>query len=177
MQALAAVHEQLLGTGLARSIAFNQYLAKLCDTLRRVQPGAVELVPADPGAVTVDLDTATAMGIAVTELISNSYKHAFPDGKGKIELALDYQGTAPVLIVQDNGVGTTRRRPTKRRAGPGAAVGRAGRRLNPDSPDETGTRCEIVLPLAKKPPVTGSWRGVKSRSSPREMAGSPFRSR
>jgi two-component sensor histidine kinase len=84
VQALAGVYDHLLGTGLARSIAFNQYLEKLCETLRRFQPGAVELVHQPTASVMVDLDTATAMGIAITELITNSYKHAFPGGKGKI---------------------------------------------------------------------------------------------
>ena len=150
MQALAGVYDHLLGTGLARSIAFNQYLEKLCETLRRFQPGAVELVHQPTASVMVDLDTATAMGIAITELITNSYKHAFPGGKGKIEVALDYQGKAPMLIVQDNGVGIDPAQQSKR-----SGLGLVRRLVEQVSAPievrrtEEGTRCEIILPLAK----------------------------
>lgn len=150
VQALAGVYDHLLGSGLARNIAFDQYLEKLCETLRRFQPGAVELVHQPLVSVMVDLDTATAMGIAITELITNSYKHAFPGGRGKIEVALDYQGEAPVLTVQDNGVGIDPVQPTKRNG-----LGLVRRLVEQISASievrrtQKGTCCEIVLPLAK----------------------------
>jgi two-component sensor histidine kinase len=147
VQALATVYDHLLGTGLARNIAFDLYLEKLCDNLRRFQPGTVRLIQHPAASVMVDLDTATAMGIAITELITNSYNHAFPDGKGTIEVALDYQGEVPVLIVQDNGIGIDPARPTKRNG-----LGLVQRLAEQVSASveirrtQEGTRCEIVLP-------------------------------
>ena len=77
-------------------------------------------------------------------------QHAFPGGKGKIEVALDYQGEAPVLIVQDNGVGIDPAQQNKR-----SGLGLVRRLVEQISASievrrtQEGTRCEIVLPLAK----------------------------
>ena len=38
----------------------------------------------DSEALVLDLDVVTALGIVVTELVTNSYDHAFPAGKGAI---------------------------------------------------------------------------------------------
>jgi two-component sensor histidine kinase len=62
---------------------------------------SVRAIPLDVG-----LDFAIPLGLLVTELVTNSLKHAFPDGKGKIEVVLDRRedGTM-VLVVSDNGTG------------------------------------------------------------------------
>ena len=49
----------------------------------------------------VPLEFVTALGIAVTELISNSYRHAFPDHEGAITVTLarsDNASTATLTI-------------------------------------------------------------------------------
>jgi two-component sensor histidine kinase len=54
-----------------------------------------------------DLDTVTALGLVVAELIANSYHHAFPDGTGKITVSLargDRDKNA-TLVFSDDGVG------------------------------------------------------------------------
>jgi two-component sensor histidine kinase len=150
VQALATVYDHLLGTGMARSLAFDQYLIKLCDTLRSVQTSQIALIDRILAPATVDLDTATAMGLAVTELITNAYKHAFPDGKGTIEVVLDKHEQGPLLTVQDDGVGidTSDTSKLSRRNGIGLVQRLAEqvdaaieiRRL------ERGTRCDIRLP-------------------------------
>jgi len=61
----------------------------------------------DAGSMMVPLESVTALGIALTELISNSYRHAFPDHEGAITVTLarsDDASTA-TLTIQDNGVG------------------------------------------------------------------------
>ena len=52
----------------------------MCETLRKFRTGSVQLIDRPMPSVMVDLDTATAIGLAVTELITNSYRHAFPSG-------------------------------------------------------------------------------------------------
>jgi len=54
----------------------------------------------------VGLDFAIPLGLLVTELVTNSLKHAFPDGKGRIEVVLERRADGTmVLIVSDNGTG------------------------------------------------------------------------
>jgi two-component sensor histidine kinase len=45
------------------------------------------------------------MGLIVNELVSNSIKHAFPDGNGNINVKLEYNGELYILTVSDNGIG------------------------------------------------------------------------
>jgi len=55
----------------------------------------------------MNLDIATPCGLIVTELVSNSLKHAFPaERKGDIliKLTSDNKGMF-ILVVQDNGIG------------------------------------------------------------------------
>jgi two-component sensor histidine kinase len=55
----------------------------------------------------VDLDTATALGMAAAELVTNCYDHAFPDGKrGTIDVSLSAsESGGGVLVIKDNGIG------------------------------------------------------------------------
>ena len=87
---LAQVYEHLLGTGMTRTIDFGGYLSSLCasfEALEYVQHPKIALTcHSEP--VILDLDTVTAMGLVVSELIANSYAHAFPDGTGSINVSL-----------------------------------------------------------------------------------------
>jgi two-component sensor histidine kinase len=65
----------------------------------------------------IDLDTATALGLVVAELISNSYLHAFPEKGGTIRvslLAVNSDGDATIKFV-DDGVGFVDAGSSKRR--------------------------------------------------------------
>ncbi|MCF7913591.1 MAG: PAS domain S-box protein [Spirochaetaceae bacterium] len=57
--------------------------------------------------IPVLIDIAVPVGLVVTELISNAFKHAFPNGrKGIIEVKLFFvDNMVPVLEIGDNGVG------------------------------------------------------------------------
>ena len=60
----------------------------------------------------------TALGIVVAELVTNSFDHAFPDGKGstnvsvKVGAGVDDMAT---IVVSDNGIGFAPQIETKRR--------------------------------------------------------------
>jgi two-component sensor histidine kinase len=60
--------------------------------------------------ISVSLDIAMPVGLVVSELIANSLKHAFPEKRaGIIRIALNrLPGGQLELLVQDNGVGTTK---------------------------------------------------------------------
>jgi PAS domain S-box-containing protein len=55
----------------------------------------------------LNVDTAIPCGLIINELVSNSLKHAFPDGKkGEIKISMHPLNTNEVeLVVSDNGVG------------------------------------------------------------------------
>jgi two-component sensor histidine kinase/CheY-like chemotaxis protein len=106
---LAEVYDHLLGTGLSRTIDLGKYLASLCSSFEALQ------APEHPNvrltchceAVTLELDDVTALGIVISELIANSYGHAFPCGTGAISvsLLLGQSGDDATIVFSDDGVG------------------------------------------------------------------------
>ena len=106
---LAKVYDHLLGAGLTRTIEFGSYLASLCESFKDMEnPNHHNIALScvwEP--LMLDLDTATALGLIVAELLSNSYRHAFPNGTGTISVALRVisAGAGATIAVIDNGVG------------------------------------------------------------------------
>lgn len=106
---LSKVYDHLLGTGLTRTIDFGGYLKSLCNGFRELEDEHhrdVELTCV-AAVLMLELDSATALGLVVTELLSNSYLHAFPGGKGKINvtLVLGKTGKDAKISLVDDGVG------------------------------------------------------------------------
>lgn len=115
---LSEVYEQLLGTGLDRTIDLGEYMRSLCGRLPGLQGnggGGIALV-CRAEALLVDLDTVTALGMAVAEIVSNSFEHAFPDGIGTVSVVLvrSADGRDGVLTVADDGVGFVEKPGSKR---------------------------------------------------------------
>jgi len=107
--ALAKVYDHLLGIGLSHTVDFAAYADLLCRGLPDMQAvgmGSVVLT-CDVAPMEVDLATTTALGLVVTELVSNSYEHAFPEGVGNIALAGGPAARSGwgELTVTDDGVG------------------------------------------------------------------------
>ena len=108
VQAMALVHEKLYQAGNLAAIDLPDYTA---DLLRRLgestdasQRGITLSPRIDP--IIAALQEAVPFGLLVTELVTNSLKHAFPaGGRGNIEVALRQTAQGSLLVVQDNGVG------------------------------------------------------------------------
>jgi len=106
LYALGLVHQQLMGSSNLKTFDVSPFLKELSENIMEGIGGrdislSVRAIPLD-----VDLDFAIPLGLLVTELVTNSLKHAFPDGKGKIDVALNRlpDGTL-ALIVSDDGAG------------------------------------------------------------------------
>jgi len=106
---LAQVYDHLLGTGLRRTIDFSNYLTSLCESFQILETVAHPEVglTCHCESVMLDLDTVTALGLVVAELIANSYRHAFPDGTGMItvSLVLGNPDEYATLVFSDDGAG------------------------------------------------------------------------
>jgi two-component sensor histidine kinase len=106
---LAEVYEQLLGTGLGTKVDLGAYLAALCESMPRLQDNQLKgiRIVCETETITVGLDTVTAIGMVVAELVANSYDHAFPNGAGVVTVKLSRVPTAEaaILTVSDTGIG------------------------------------------------------------------------
>jgi two-component sensor histidine kinase len=124
--ALGLVHQQLMGSADLKTFDVVPFLDELSRNI--MEGGGTGGVTIDVRACTlqVGLDFAVPLGLVVTELVTNSLKHAFPDGVGSISVTLKQEPQpqpagqedagldhaaqpgrrdALVLIVSDNGIG------------------------------------------------------------------------
>jgi two-component sensor histidine kinase len=106
---LSIVYDHLLGIGLSRTVEFGGYLSSLCSSFESLQrcehPNIV--LRCQHEAVVLDLDTVIPLGLIISELISNSYAHAFPERPGIISVSLscNKSGEQATLTYSDDGAG------------------------------------------------------------------------
>lgn len=86
-------------------VALKSYLTAVCEQLEEaICPEDVHIF-VDIEEAEIDSQRALYLGLIVNELVTNSVKHAFPEGKGKIRVALRQADGMLVLTVADDGCG------------------------------------------------------------------------
>lgn len=108
VRSMALVHEKFYQAEELSEINFNEYLEKLCHYLFQSygdKTDRIELtVTGDK--VGLDMDTAMPCGLLVNEIVSNSYKYAFPGNmKGFINISLSRVPGKVGLKIHDSGIG------------------------------------------------------------------------
>jgi two-component sensor histidine kinase len=116
---LAQVYDHLLGREMSRTTDFGGYLKSLCANLLEIQdsPSGAVTLTCTSDTIFLDLNSVTALGLIVTELLANSFDHAFPDGVGKIAVTVRAAGDhseMATLIVRDDGPGFIMKSESKR---------------------------------------------------------------
>ena len=115
---LAQVYDHLLGTEMTRTTDFGSYVKSLCLNLAEIQavPDGSVTLDCECDAIVLDLDVVTALGIVLAEVVTNSYDHAFPDGKrGSIIVSVRRSGDdAATMTISDDGAGFLARAENKR---------------------------------------------------------------
>jgi two-component sensor histidine kinase len=109
VRSMALVHERLYKSTNLAQVDFGEYLQSLARSLfhsYRADSNRIRLA-VDVHGIHLPIDTAIPCGLAVSELLSNCLKYAFPDGRsGAIHVELAPQDDrALVLSVRDDGVG------------------------------------------------------------------------
>jgi PAS domain S-box-containing protein len=88
---MAIIHEELYRSRNNETLDFSEYLQKLTADLLRsytIRKGDIKM-QLDIEEIFLGMDTAVPLGIIINELVSNSLKHAFPQGrKGEIRIKL-----------------------------------------------------------------------------------------
>ena len=106
--AIANLHRSLLTSEDVRTVDLATYLTALVDELRQ----SIEAEDRTPTLVVdavnarITTDKAVAIGMIVTELMTNAVKYAYPEEVGEVRLRLERNaGGGLVLAVEDDGVG------------------------------------------------------------------------
>lgn len=157
--AIAQIHRRLYTSEDVSSVEMSAYLSGLAAELEAAMsaagdgtggPAPRHRLSLDVAPVRVPTDRAVALGVVVTELVTNAFKYAYPGGAaGDIRVRLAEEAGALRLAVEDDGVGM----PTDgaaRGSGLGMRVVRAMletlRASLAIDPDHAGTRAVILMP-------------------------------
>ncbi|HYO80625.1 MAG TPA: PAS domain S-box protein [Bryobacteraceae bacterium] len=106
VRSIGEIHELLYRSPDLARVDFGEYLEKLGNNLRDFygEPERVRLNTASE--VNLPLAQAIPCGLIVNELVTNSFKHAFPNGRsGRVDVFLKCERGKCVLQVSDDGVG------------------------------------------------------------------------
>ena len=109
VKSMAIIHEKLYQTRDFAKIDIKDYVSNLTLSLFKAYNINVKMVEVDVeiSNISLDVDTAIPCGLIINELVSNSLKYAFSDGrKGKMIVKLLPVGDDRLqLTVSDNGIG------------------------------------------------------------------------
>jgi PAS domain S-box-containing protein len=117
--ALSLVHQQLMGSADLETFDISPFLHELSSHLVEGAGQGDIALSVEAAPLKVGLDFAIPLGLLVTELVTNSMKHAFADRAGRITVALEPAGPGEVVLrVTDDGRGYDPAAP-----GPSTSVG------------------------------------------------------
>jgi two-component sensor histidine kinase len=156
VQSIGLVHRVLYQANEAERVALGAYLKELCASLAEgygaPERGIAVAVEGDPGAA-LELERAIPIALTVNEIVTNAFKHAFPDGRrGRIAVTVQQEEGDILIDIADDGIGL----PPGARPGTGSELidtllRQAGATATPATPP-TGTRLTLRLPAHPVPP-------------------------
>jgi two-component sensor histidine kinase len=104
---MALIHESLYSSSDLAHIDFKVYLKSLIGGIVDTYKRNDVIVSVDMESIALDVTVGIPCGLLVNELVSNSLKYAFPEGRnGTIRVGIYRNGEGNnVLFVEDNGIG------------------------------------------------------------------------
>ncbi|MEI6876493.1 MAG: sensor histidine kinase, partial [Spirochaetota bacterium] len=109
IRTMALVHEKLYRSPDLSHILFDDYLRELVALLAEGLPADGIRFEFDLESVELSVDQALPLGLVIYELLVNSLRHAFPEGRGRVGLGLHPLRDGRIgrleLIVWDDGIG------------------------------------------------------------------------
>lgn len=104
VEAIALIHQNLYNNNTGNQVDFNAYLSDLIDSQKIIQSNIQCVIHSSN--IILDLDTSVPLGLIISELMTNSVKHAFKDiALPKIEINIEKSDKQYALVYKDNGVG------------------------------------------------------------------------
>ena len=109
ISSMAAIHEKLYETDDLAAVPLGDYIRDVGNriiTEFEMEEGQVVFEVREETPVHVDIGTGIPIGLIMNELITNSIKHAFPDGRrGRIGISIILDNNMCTIRYSDNGKG------------------------------------------------------------------------
>lgn len=106
LRSLSMVHHSMYASNDFSNVNLTEYVEKLCNYFNDLSDNNRVKVVYNLEKVIVSIDCAITLGLIVNELITNSYKHAFPDNrKGSIKIDLKEVDGVVLFSIEDDGIG------------------------------------------------------------------------
>lgn len=107
IESMALLHQMLYNSTDFGRVDMQEYLHNLLANLSNSFGQGLQIkLEENVAQVNVGIDKAISLGLIITELVTNSYKHAFASNKGCIGISLSALSSNNYkLVVEDNGIG------------------------------------------------------------------------
>jgi len=107
VKVMGRVHARLRAGDQEALVHSEQFFGELCNDLKAsLAPDHPVSIECKADSLPMCMDQATSLGLIVNELVTNSIKHAFPNGRsGRIRVAFEVLKVELRLCVEDDGVG------------------------------------------------------------------------
>jgi two-component sensor histidine kinase len=148
IHALGLVHQQLMGSSDLETFDIAPFLRELSANLLSASGKEGVTIEVSARAHLVNLDFAISVGLIVTELVTNSLKHAFGTSGGQITVFLDDRADGDIaLVVADNGQAGPEPAPANKGLGTSILQGFVSQlKAKMTVTRNKGTRTEIAIP-------------------------------
>jgi PAS domain S-box-containing protein len=107
IKSMALIHEKLYLSESLSDIDFKNYIHQLIKYLimsYNINSNNIVFI-VDIGDITIDIENAVPCGLIINELISNSLKHAFPEGRsGEIFISVSADKDKYALVIKNDGI-------------------------------------------------------------------------
>jgi two-component system, sensor histidine kinase PdtaS len=157
VQIMGRLHQHLTPSAEASVVDVGRFISELCEDWRASMIGLRPIVlGVDVEQDEMPFSQAIMLALIINELVTNSLKYAFPEGRaGKIDILLSTVGTEHVLMVRDDGIGNAAPFPDSTGLGQ-RLVHAMTKQLNGKyhvERSETGRICVIRFPAASVSPT------------------------
>lgn len=108
INSMAIVHEMLYASRDLSKIEISEYIQRLCSSLHESfsKPGSeIRFGFHIEHKLYFDIDHMIPIGLIINEIVSNSFKYAFPENKGNIIIRLGLNEGSYLLDIEDSGIG------------------------------------------------------------------------
>lgn len=110
IRAIALIHEKLYQSKDLSRIDFSEYIKTMAEELYRTHINNRDRIRlhTELESILLNIQQALPCGLILNELLTNTFKYAFPSGwdkQGEIRISLQKKNTTLILTVSDNGIG------------------------------------------------------------------------